>query len=203
VQRRPRRQRTAPAISPKSSPTIVVKTVGRRFPFVAIGIAGSRPVGTIAPRECDRRAGDAVRRSRTAEFGRLHSSGTGVVEPDADASYIAEAEARVEPRQREKESCDTGRAAQLRLGGSGSAGRRRRRRKRRPLTYAEVVHGRLPALLLLIAKHLDGHRADCCSLRASMLCVLRLATLRRRRSRCAHYLLPPEKFGGCESGFGV
>ena len=37
MQRRPRRQHTTPAISPKSSPTIVVKTVGRRFPFCRRG----------------------------------------------------------------------------------------------------------------------------------------------------------------------
>jgi hypothetical protein len=40
---------------------------------VAIGIAGSGRVGTIALHECDRRAGGAVRRSRTAELGRLRA----------------------------------------------------------------------------------------------------------------------------------
>jgi hypothetical protein len=39
---------------------------------VAIGIVSSGHVGTIALRECDRRAAGAVRRSRTAEFGRMH-----------------------------------------------------------------------------------------------------------------------------------
>ena len=41
---------------------------------VAIGIAGWRPVGTIALEECDRHAAGAVRRNRTAEFGRYRSS---------------------------------------------------------------------------------------------------------------------------------
>ena len=42
---------------------------------VAIGIASSRPVGTIALEECDRRVAGAVQRSRTAEFGRIRASG--------------------------------------------------------------------------------------------------------------------------------
>jgi hypothetical protein len=40
---------------------------------VAIGIAGSGRVGTIALQECDRRPAGAVQRSRTAEFGRKRS----------------------------------------------------------------------------------------------------------------------------------
>jgi hypothetical protein len=42
---------------------------------VAIGIAGSGRVGTIALQECDRRPAGAVGRSRTAEFGRIRKSG--------------------------------------------------------------------------------------------------------------------------------
>jgi hypothetical protein len=47
----------------------------RADPSVAIGIAGWRPVGTIALRKCDRRVGGAVRPSRTVEFGRIQESG--------------------------------------------------------------------------------------------------------------------------------
>jgi hypothetical protein len=61
---------------------------------VAIGIAGSRPVGTIALRECDRRAGGAVRRSRTGEFGRLRKSEADADErrPTAASSIVLAAE---------------------------------------------------------------------------------------------------------------
>jgi hypothetical protein len=45
---------------------------------VAIGIAGSGRVGTIALRECDRRAAGAVRRNRAAEFRKCTSGKTGV-----------------------------------------------------------------------------------------------------------------------------
>jgi hypothetical protein len=62
------------------------------YPVAAIGIAGSGRVGTIALEECDRRA-CAIRPSRTAAFKRLYSSGTRVVEPDPDASFVAEAAA--------------------------------------------------------------------------------------------------------------
>ena len=41
---------------------------------VSIGIASSGRAGTIALQECDRRAAGAIRRSRTAEFGRLQKS---------------------------------------------------------------------------------------------------------------------------------
>jgi hypothetical protein len=50
-----------------------------------IGIAGSARVGTIALQECDRRAAGAVRRSRTAEFGRKQSRGVW----HGDASFRA------------------------------------------------------------------------------------------------------------------
>jgi hypothetical protein len=45
---------------------------GCRDRNVAIGIASWVRVGTIALQECDRRAAGARRRSRTAEFGRMH-----------------------------------------------------------------------------------------------------------------------------------
>jgi hypothetical protein len=40
--------------------------------IVAIGIADSGPIGTIALEECDRATG-AIRRSCTAEFGRMRA----------------------------------------------------------------------------------------------------------------------------------
>src|SRR5205823_13859073 len=48
-------------------------SAGRRVDdsLVAEAIAGSGRVGTIALQECDRRAAGALRRSRTAEFGRM------------------------------------------------------------------------------------------------------------------------------------
>jgi acyl-CoA dehydrogenase len=46
------------------------RPVPPNHPFVAIGIASSGRVGTIALQECDRHAAGAVWRSRTAEFGR-------------------------------------------------------------------------------------------------------------------------------------
>ena len=46
-----------------------------RYPVVAIGIASSGCVGTIALQECDRRADGVVRRYCAAEFGRFRKSG--------------------------------------------------------------------------------------------------------------------------------
>jgi hypothetical protein len=61
-----------------------------------MGIVGSGHAGVIALEDCDGRAGGAVPRNRTAEFGRLRSSGTGVAEPDPDAPFVANAIVRSE-----------------------------------------------------------------------------------------------------------
>lgn len=47
--------------------------------YVAIGIAGSGRLGTIALQECDGRAAGAIRRSRTAEFERFQKPGRAAI----------------------------------------------------------------------------------------------------------------------------
>ena len=65
--------RRRPAENLVRGPRVVIAPI-RDDRVVAIGMARSGRHWTIALQECDRRAAGAVRRSRTAEFGRLHNS---------------------------------------------------------------------------------------------------------------------------------
>ena len=88
--------------------------------LVAVGITGSGRVGTIALRECDRRAAGAVRRSCAAAFGRKHERRTTWRDRDPDARFS------------EKRSCPrpgAGRGGDLDAGGAAPA---------RPLTRRGV-----------------------------------------------------------------
>src|ERR1035438_7487933 len=65
--------RRRPAENLVRGPRVVIAPI-RDDRVVAIGMARSGRHWTIALQECDRRAAGAVRRSRTAELGRLHNS---------------------------------------------------------------------------------------------------------------------------------
>jgi hypothetical protein len=69
-------RRQKPLTSPlRGEAQVVAPAIKMNERFVAIGIAGSGRVGTIALQECDRGPAGAVRRSRTAEFGRQQQRG--------------------------------------------------------------------------------------------------------------------------------